>query len=147
MVAGAGADIASASFTLSDGTDSVSGLVGRRSGEFADTVSDAMSGLSYAAEDGFGQAVARQGALLAIGVPRDDTGGTNRGAVHIITDSDGDGDWSDAGSGDIVTLSSDTTGLTLPDYENFGHSVAFGDGVLAVGAPVYSNSKGRVYVD
>ena len=145
VTVGAPADAASASFTLSDGTDSVTGS-GARSGVPTEMISDAMSALSYVSGDQFGSAVARKGNLLAIGAPQDDTGGTNRGAVYLIKDSDGDGDFTDAGSGDVVVLDSDTANLTIADYTNFGTAVAFGDGMLAVGGAVAGSRRGSVFL-
>ena len=93
--------------------------------------------------DNFGHSVANIGDLdgdgvndLAVGAPEDNTGGADRGTVHILfMNADGSVD-------STVDIDDDTTnGPDLADEDYFGHSVANigdldGDGVndLAVGA-------------
>lgn len=101
------------------------------------------SPISLANGDAFGTSLARVGDLdgdgvtdLAVGAIGDDTGGTNRGAVHLVLLNDNGSAKNDR------KLASNTNGTpTLADGDFFGRSVAAagdldGDGVieLAVGA-------------
>ncbi len=101
--------------------------------------------------DRFGRAVANLGDLdgdgvadIAVGAPLDDSGGTNRGAVHILFLN------ADGSVKSNSTLEHGGTNVpALADYDAFGISVANlgdlnGDGVtdLAVGA--YGDSTGGV---
>ena len=116
---------------------------------YAEIVSNAMSALTLASGDTFGAGVARDGNLLAVGAPGDDTDGSNRGAVYLINDSDGDGQWADAISSDVIKVDSTTTGITLANSDRFGFSVALDDGVLAVGSPnddTGGADRGAVYL-
>ena len=108
--------------------------------------------------DNFGHSVANIGDLnddgvndLAVGAPEDNTGGADRGTVHILfMNADGSVD-------STVDIDDDTTnGPDLADEDYFGHSVANigdldGDGVndLAVGAPkdhAGGSDRGQVYI-
>ena len=129
------------SFSISDGTDTLADKAGAESLAYGEKLSDAMTAISLANNDGFGISVARDGVWLAAGAPGDDTGGTNKGAVYLIKDGDNDGDWSDAVSADVIKISHDTAGITLASGDKFGTGVAFADGVLAVGAP-YDDTGG-----
>ena len=89
------------------GTDTLT-KTGVVSASYAERVSDTVSALSIADSDAFGSAVARRDNLLVVGSPRDDTNATNTGTVYLITDSDGDGDFSDTVSGDVTVIDGDT---------------------------------------
>ncbi len=101
------------------------------------------NGPTLSGYDSFGISVASIGDLdgdgvtdLAVGAYRDDDGGSNRGAVHIMfMNTNGTVDST------VEINDSTTNGPTLSDYDSFGFSVASigdldGDGVtdLAVGA-------------
>ena len=138
-------DTASVSFSISDGTgDTPVTKTGAGTHYPGDKLSDAMSTLSLADSDYFGGAVSRDGTMIAVGAYGDDTGGTSRGTVYLITDSDNDGDFSDAVANDIVEINSSTTGLTLADSDYFGRGVALDGDTLAVGA--YGTGAGAVYL-
>lgn len=80
-----------------------------------------------AAADFFGQSVATNGSVLAVGAPRHDVVGTNAGAVFIFTDPDEDDlGWIQTGK---------LTPSDLVEGDRFGESVAMSDMLLAVGAP------------
>ena len=148
VVARVAPDVSSVVMGVSDGTDSLSPAA-VAAVAYGEVVGNAVSALGLADSDQFGWAVARRGNLLAVGAPLDDEEGSDRGAVYLITDSDGDGDFSDAGSGDIVVLDDDTTGLDFDDDDRFGSAVALGDGFVAVGAPrddTGHSGAGAVYV-
>ena len=82
--------------------------------------------------DLFGSALAfsPNGSTLLIGTEKDDTGGTNRGAIHVFA----------KGSGDTWTyerkIANDAEGLTLGNGDNFGSSLALSadGGTLFAGA-------------
>lgn len=102
---------------------------------FGQKISSNTAGLTLADSDIFGIAVSlnANGDILAVGASEDDTGGTNRGAVYLITV-----DPTDLAAAITVQqkIDSNTTGLTLADDDRFGRAVAlngFGD-LLAVGA-------------
>ena len=108
------------------------------------TIEHDTHGLSLAEDDKFGSAVtlSSDGNSLIVGVPRDDTGGLNRGAVHFFTQSGNTWSYSS-------TIDNTFTDLSLEDYDNFGISVALSpDGnILAVGAENHTpNSAGGVYL-
>lgn len=93
-----------------------------------------MSGVPDAAEpgDAFGSVLAATGALLAVGVPREDVGGVvDAGAVAVLTHHGGGrftGEW----------LTQDSLGV--PDRserdDRFGSVMAAGDGYVVVGVPL-----------
>ena len=115
-------------------------------------------GPTLADYDAFGHSVASLGDLdgdgvteLAVGAYRDDTGGTSRGAVHVLfLNADG------TVKNTMKIASSTNGGPVLAFYDLFGSSVASlgdldGDGVtdLVVGAPGDSTggtSRGAVHV-
>ena len=83
-------------------------------------ISDSTGGISLSNSDLFGYSVAMtsdvdtgnaSGRVIAIGVYDADTGGTDRGAVYILRDKNGDGDYADTGEKTI--LNSNTAGITL----------------------------------
>ncbi len=86
--------------------------------------------------DLFGNAVAMDGGIIAIGAPGDDDNGINSGAAYLI----------DAATGaELLKLTSDD-GAT---GDNFGHSIAMAGGLVAVGAPGRSDhggASGAAYV-
>ena len=113
---------------------------------------------TLADQDRFGRAVANLGDLdgdgvndIAVGAPLDDTGGANRGAVHILFLN------ADGSVKSSSTLEHGGTNVpALANYDAFGTSVANmgdlnGDGVtdLAVGSPDDSTggiSRGAVHI-
>ena len=137
---------ATVSGSFSDGTDTVT-KTGVMSGSvYAETLSSSVSALSLSNGDELGNSVARSGDMLAIGAVASDRGGTNRGAVYLVKDSDGDGDFSDATSNDVTIIDSNTAGISIVNYHYFGWSVALDEDVLVVGVPTHTSSKGKVYV-
>jgi len=84
-------------------------------------------------EDAFGQALAIDGKLLAVGAP-----GTaeKRGAVYIF-ERDGSGQWIER-----AKLTSTNAG----EGERFGRALALKGGVLLAGSPGYAENNGRVVV-
>jgi hypothetical protein len=111
--------------------------------------------LDLANDDDFGYSVAMSGDRLVVGSRRDDTGGTDRGAVYVF---DGLG-----ASGTVNTprqttklahgSSLDSTGiassLSLSDGDHFGVSVAVSSDRLAVGAEADDTNgtdRGAAYV-
>ena len=122
----------------------ISRPVDGRVGNSLKIASETNGGPALANEDRFGGAVAALGDLdgdgvndLAVGANRDDTGGTNRGAVHLLLlNADG------SVKTNLNKIGSETGGgPLLADDDYFGSSVASlgdldGDGVtdLAVGA-------------
>ena len=108
-----------------------------------------VTGLGLEAGDYFGGSVSLGDGVLLVGAPGDDTGGTNRGAVYLINDSDSDGDFSDATADDIVEINGSTTGLTLTNFNRFGDSVTLADSTMVVGAPgdgTGGTNRGAVYL-
>ena len=97
------------------------------------------TGLNLANSDNFGSAVAlsSDGTILAVGALGDDTGGINKGAVHIFT-KDGE-TWAYS-----TKVADGTDGLTLANSEQFGTSAALSSNgaTLAVGAQ-YNDTDGR----
>ena len=86
------------------------------------------------------------GLLIAIGSP-DYLTGDKRGAIHILKDTNNDGDYGD--TGELVTLKNNTNNLSLGGGARFGESVSVHDGTLAVGAPkddTNGNDRGKVYI-
>ena len=92
------------------------------------------------AGDYFGTAVAISGITLAVSATGDDDGGSEAGAVYLLTDADNDGDWTDTGT--TVRKLSTTIGThTLDVYDYFGFAVAISGDTLAVGA--YNDDDGN----
>ena len=81
------------------------------------------NGLTLSNLSEFGSAIALSfdGTALAIGAYADDTGGGNRGAVHIFT-KDSDNNWTHSIEIDNSFPDAD---FTLNNYGNFGSAVAF----------------------
>jgi len=99
--------------------------------------------------DNFGTSVALDGDRLAIGAPRDDTGGQDRGAVHLFTGMETDNmtglTWQK-----VLTSSSGAIGMpSLEDSGFFGTAVALDGDRLAVGARgaiLSDGNHGAVYL-
>ena len=90
--------------------------------------------------DAFGRSVSIDGGLLAVGAIGDDTGGTDRGAVHLFSGfSTADGsDYSGLTWQGKITSGSTATAsgmLAIGDNDEFGYAVDLNGGRLAVGAP------------
>ena len=120
-------------FSFTDGTDTVtkSGALDFISSE---KLSDAMSALTLANNDQFGEGVDRAGDILAVSAFHDDTGGHASGAAYIIKDGDDDGAFTDATTNDVIKIDANTDGITLTDYTYFGSDIALGNGMVAIGA-------------
>ena len=110
--------------------------------------------LTIAVGDRFGSSVANLGDLnrdgineLAVGAPSDDTGGTNKGAIHILfLDSRGELE-------NFYKLDDSDPNINLSDGDGFGTSIAnIGDrnedGIddLAVGASRDGDLRGALYI-
>ena len=112
---------------------------------YSTKIADGTDGLTLAAYDKFSSSVAfSSDGTLAVGTQYDDTGGTNRGAVHLFT-KNGD-TWAYS-----VKIDSSFAGLILSDRSNFGSSVALSSNgtTLVVGAKDDTTSgsyKGAVYI-
>ena len=139
MVVAPNEPLGAVSYSVSDGTDTLAAVAGAETTDvtgarvMGEKLSGILTALPLSDSDHFGRSVARDGAWLAVGASGDDTGGSNRGAVYLINDSDGDGDFSDALAGDVITINEDTAGVTLGNGDGFGVAVALESGVLAVG--------------
>ena len=100
----------------------------------------------------FGAAIVQDGDRLIVGAPRDSTNGNNYGAVYILEDKNGDGDYGTgetADDGEVILLSggtAGTAGIDLKDYNNFGSAVALDGDRLFVGAIGLDSYKGAVYI-
>ncbi len=99
----------------------------------------------------FGDAVAvsGDGTKLAVGIPKNNAGGTRRGAVRLYTIENSGNTYSFKPQATYTHGSVlETTTLYLKNSEQFGYSVALsGDGSkLAVGAIGYDGYRGRVYL-
>jgi hypothetical protein len=103
--------------------------------------------LSLSNSDRFGGSVALDGDLLAIGAHLDDTAGTNRGAVYLLS---GVGtDFADLTIEEKLTHGSVEGTINLVDGALFGWSVALDGNLLAVGAPNdqgLADTRGVVYL-
>ena len=98
--------------------------------------------LSLDAFDQFGTSVATDGTRIIVGVPLDDDGGSDAGAIYILEDTNDDDDYADSGEIIKVTENSNTgTGFLLDNYDRFGTSVATDGTRIIVGA--YSDDDGR----
>ena len=86
-------------------------------------INDDTDGISLSNQDNFGTSVAYEDGLLFVGA--------TSGAVYILQDTTGDGDYAD--TGEKVTLDNSTAGITVGSGDWFGHSVAMEDGLLAIG--------------
>jgi len=108
-------------------------LVYRRGqgGQWAPVASITAKGLRI--EDGFGQALATDGKLLAVGAPGTAEG---RGAVYIFQ-REGSGQWIQRGRL--------TAGGAAPG-DRFGRALSLEGGILLAGSPGYAESRGRVVV-
>ena len=100
--------------------------------------------LSYSKDFGRSVAVSSDAATLAVGIPDDNTGGDNRGAVYLFYKSNGV--WTYG-----TKIDNDFSELTLSDRDRFGESVALSDSgdMLFVGASrdgPNNTRKGAVYV-
>ena len=94
------------------------------------TLDSDTAGFTLSEEDVFGSSAATAGTTLAVGVPGDNTGGANRGAVYLFTKNTNTGTWTYTSR-----LNSNTSGFTLANGDNFGASVALSGSILVVGAP------------
>ena len=99
----------------------------------------------------FGDAVAvsGDGTKLAVGIPKNNAGGTRRGAVRLYTIENSGNAYSFKPQATYTHGSVlESTTLYLRNSEQFGYSVALsGDGFkLAVGAIGYDGYRGRVYL-
>ena len=120
--------------------------------ENATTVQEVNSGhasITLGDNDYFGNALTLYSNMLVVGVPNDDTGGTDRGAVLLFADHDGDNDWTDAGT----TVKKIHTALrdggsthTIANGEKIGASVALLGGKLYIGSRASNASRGSVYL-
>ena len=102
-------------------------------GSTARKISANTAGVTLAAGDRFGTALAARDGVVYIGAPGDDTGGFERGAVHILEDRDNDGDYDGAGEHRVIKHGID--GLTLADSMRLGDSLATDGSKLFVGTP------------
>ena len=110
-------------------------------------IDSATSGISLSNYDGFGTSVAAKGNHIIVGAAGDDTGGTDRGAVYILEDMNDDGDYADPGEN--IKISSDTSGISLSNFNYFGISAAVdGDRIIvgATGDDTGGTDRGAVYV-
>ena len=110
---------------------------------------DTANGPDLDDSDNFGTSVANIGDLngddtsdIAVGTPRDDTGGVGRGTIHVLF-MNGNGSVSD-----IVEINSDTpNGPDLNDGDRFGSSIANigdlnNDGVTDIAVGAHSDDAG-----
>ena len=124
---------AGVSFSASDGTDTVAKTAASALAA-TEKLSDAMTALSLTDDAYFGASVSRDGDMLAIGAPYDNTAPANWGAVYLIKDSDGDGEFADADAADVTVINHATAGITLGERDHFGSAVSLRGGKLAIGA-------------
>ena len=123
-----------------------------KDGDYADNgenikLSDDTEGISLAYNDSFGASVAVSDDTIIVGAPGDDAGGWNRGAVYLLNDKNGDGDYAD--NGENIKLSDDTEGISLSDRDEFGSAVASDGDTIIVGAArddTGGRDRGAVYV-
>ena len=149
IVVSADERLGSATFSITDGTDTLTPTGAKRSAVYREKLSDAMAALTLANRNNFGSAVARDGRRLVVGADGEGGAFIRKGAVYLITDGDGDGDFSDATSDDVVKIDENTAGISLTNYNIFGVSVALSDGLLAVGASgddTGGTQRGAVYL-
>jgi len=110
---------------------------------------DGASTLTLQIGDLFGWSLSLNGDFLAIGATGDDTGGAQRGAVHLFN---GVGtDFSGLTLKDKLTdgWTDGVTTLTLVDNDNFGNAISLDGDLLAVGAyrdDTGGTSRGAVYL-
>ena len=110
-------------------------------------INNSTAGITLGSGDFFGFGLDLDNGTVAIGVTGDDTGGTNYGAVYLV--SDGGDDWASIEATDVVTINNDTAGITLAANDYFGTSVALDGDLLAVGASYADGdgtNKGEVYL-
>ena len=100
-------------------------------GQWAQASSVVAKGLAI--EDGFGQALASDGKLLAVGAPET---AERRGAVYIF-ERDGSGQWVERAK---LTATDAAAG------DRFGRALALKGGVLLAGSPGHAENQGRVVV-
>ena len=110
--------------------------------ELEDTIWGVSHGIPLWHDDNFGTAIALSHPdedTLFVGSPGDDTGGTDRGAVHVFTKDD-EGAWDHD-----ETIEHDTHGLELSDSDRFGSSLHLSsDGAtLFVGAHLHDHADGE----
>ena len=109
------------------------------------TINNDTAGITLAANDYFGTAVALDGDLLAVGASYADADGTNKGEVYLI--KDGGDNWDSIAATDITKVThSSTLGITLANNDHFGYGVALDNGILAVGADGDTSNAGAVYI-
>ena len=96
--------------------------------------SGAPSGITLATADYFGSAVHKRDNLLVVSANGDDTGGTNRGAVYILTDHDRNGIFNDSTT-TVQEINNGHSGITLGNDDYFGSALTLYRNILAIGAP------------
>ena len=112
-------------------------------------VNNSHAGITLGDDDYFGNALALHENMLVVGAPNNDTGGSNRGAVFLLTDHDTDGDWTDSNTtvAKIHTTLRDGAGTyTIPDGEKIGSSLALFGGKLYIGSRASNASRGAMYI-
>ena len=141
MTAHTSADVASVSFSVSDGDDTVS-----KTGTITELLNEKLhtaGSIALRLDAEFGTSVSRDGDMLAVGTPADD--GNRQGAVYILTDHDSDGSFADTGTL-AQKINNTHSGLSLNTYDNFGRSVYLAGNKLIVGAHGARSYEGSVYI-
>ena len=136
-------DTTSTSFSITDGTDTLTAKTGLASAAFREKLHTSVGGNTLRTGGEFSSGVSRDGDILAIGVPADDV--NRKGAVYIVTDHDSDGSFTDSGT-TVRKVNDSAAGITLNNYDNFGRSVYLSGDTLVVGATGHSSYRGGVYV-
>ncbi len=105
--------------------------------------SQSSPGLTLQNEDQFGTSVALEGDLLAVGARRDDTGGTDNGAVYLFKGASGE-DFGGLTLANKLASGQGAKGMgSIAAGSNFGTSVALNAGRLAVGAELESTGSSQ----
>ena len=114
------------------------------------TIQSGTAGIALDANDWFGTSVALDDGMLVVGTKGDDSGGSNRGAIYVISDG-ADNSFATLSAFDVLKFSNVSSSTVFPfsDDDGFGTSVALDNGVIAIGATgddTGGTNRGAVYL-
>ena len=111
-------------------------------GGFITKIYDNTSGITLSDGGNFGSSIAVSGSRIYVGARRD---GSDEGALYILEDRNGDGDYDGARENKKIDSSAlAMAGITLSANDSFGSSVAVSGSKLYVGAT--GEGRGTLYV-
>ena len=99
--------------------------------------------------NGFGTAVAFDGTTIVVGVPKDDDGGNDRGAIYILEDANNNDTFENSEIIKVSDTSNTGSDFSLANLSNFGSAVAVDGDTIVVGVPKDNDGgseRGAIYI-